>query len=337
MFNCPPAAFTYTSTVGGVELIQYNGEGAAADNVTINGTSINDTTILNPTGTGTGAFVSGLSPMFEFKSFDFTSVRSGTGGFDRVQVDGTEGPDVVTSTATTVLLIGAVEIGAGIDQLDINTYGGNDNVDLDLAVAGLAKFVNVGAGNDTVNLLGVAVDPADPTVYGGDGDDVIIGSPNADAIFGGKGNDILVGAGGVDQIYGEEGNDILGNPGAVANGVADDGGNDFLSGGDGSDLFVWNQAMAAISLKVVRATRIVLRSSAELAQKYSTCLRKSVTQREQFCSAIQVTLRSTWRVSIRSMYKATPALMRTSSAAQTTATLVTWSLQQVLTLIPRPV
>ncbi len=62
------------------------------------------------------------------------------------------------------------------DQLDINTFGGNDNVDLDLAVVGLAKFVNVGAGNDTVNLLGVAVDPADPTVYGGDGDDVIFGT-----------------------------------------------------------------------------------------------------------------------------------------------------------------
>ncbi len=83
-------------------------------NVTINGTAQNDTTILNPTGIGTGSFVSGLSPMFEFKSFDFTSVRPGAGGFDRVQVDGTEGPDTVTSTATNVVLIGTVEIGAGI-------------------------------------------------------------------------------------------------------------------------------------------------------------------------------------------------------------------------------
>lgn len=241
IFNCPPAAFTYTSTAGGVELIQYNGEGAPAvdDNLTINGTALDDTTILNPAGIGTGSFASGASPQFLFKSFDSVTVNSGTGGFDRVQVDGTEGPDAVTSNATTVTLGGLVTIGTGIDQLDINTFGGNDNVDLDLAVPGLAKFINVGGGNDIVNLLGVAVDPADPTVYGGDGDDFIIGSPNPDSIFGGTGNDILIGAGGVDQIYGEEGNDILGNPSAVANGVADDAGNDFFHGGAGSDLFIW--------------------------------------------------------------------------------------------------
>ncbi|MDX1926571.1 MAG: dockerin type I domain-containing protein [Pirellulaceae bacterium] len=241
IFDCQPAAFTYTSTAGGVELIQYNGEGAPAvdDNLTINGTALDDTTILNPTGVGTGSFASGASPQFIFKSFDSVTVNSGTGGFDRVQVDGTEGPDTVTSNATTVTLGGLVTIGTGIDQLDINTFGGNDNVDLDLAVPGLAKFINVGGGNDIVNLLGLAVDPADPTIYGGDGDDFIIGSPNPDSIFGGTGNDILVGAGGVDQIYGEEGNDILGNPSAVANGVADDAGNDFLHGGADSDLFIW--------------------------------------------------------------------------------------------------
>ncbi len=241
VFDCPPAAFTYVSTAGGVELIQYNGEGAPAidDNLTINGTALDDTTILNPTGIGTGSFASGASPQFLFQSFDSVTVNSGTGGFDRVQVDGTAGPDVVTSNATTVTLGGLVTIGTGIDQLDINTFGGNDNVDLDLAVPGLAKFINVGAGNDIVNLLGVAVDPADPTIYGGDGDDFIIGSPNPDSIFGGTGNDILVGAGGVDQVYGEEGNDIFGNPSAVANGVADDAGNDFFHGGAGSDLFIW--------------------------------------------------------------------------------------------------
>jgi Ca2+-binding RTX toxin-like protein len=241
IFDCPPAAFTYTSTAGGVELIQYNGEGAPAvdDNLTINGTALDDTTILNPTGIGTGSFASGASPQFNFQSFDNLTVNPGAGGFDRVQINGTEGVDTVTSNANTVTLSGAVTIGAGIDQLDINTFGGNDNVDLDLAVTGLAKFINVGAGNDTVNLQGVAVDPADPTIYGGDGDDFIIGSPNPDSIFGGTGNDTLVGGAGADQIYGEEGNDILGNPSAIANGLADDAGNDFFNGGAGSDLIIW--------------------------------------------------------------------------------------------------
>ncbi len=134
---------------------------------------------------------------------------------------------------------GAVTLAAGIDQLNINTFDGNDNIDLDLAVVGLKKVIDAGAGNDTVNLLGVAVDPADPVIYGGDGDDTIIGSPNIDLIFGGRGNDILIGAGGSDQLFGEDGNDTFGNASIVGNGVADDAGNDQFHGGAGSDTFVW--------------------------------------------------------------------------------------------------
>ena len=241
VFSCPPANFTYTSTAGGVELIQYNGEGSPAvdDNITINGTVLDDTTVVNPTGIGSGTFSSGASPQFSFQSFDNLTVNPGTAGYDRVQIDGTAGPDTVTSNANTVTLGGAVTLGTGLDELDINTYDGNDSVTLSLAVTGLKKVVNLGAGNDVANLSAVAVDPADPVIYGGDGDDNIIGSPNPDLIFGGAGNDVLIGAGGSDQIYGEEGNDIFGNPSAIPNAVADDAGNDLFNGGAGSDTFVW--------------------------------------------------------------------------------------------------
>ncbi len=241
VFDCPPANVTYTSTPGGVEFIELNGLGAPAidDNLTINGTNLDDTTVYNPTGIGTGTFTSGASPTMTFKSIDALTVNPGAGGFDIVELNGTAGADIVTSTATTITFGGLVTLGAGIDQLNINTLDGNDNIDLDLAINGLKKVIDAGAGNDTVNLLGLAVDPADPTIYGGDGDDTIFGSPNADVIYGGRGNDILVGAGGADQLYGEDGNDTLGNPSAVANGIADDAGNDFMSGGAGSDTFVW--------------------------------------------------------------------------------------------------
>ncbi len=241
VFNCPPANFVYTSSDGGVELLEYNGEGAPAidDNITINGTALDDATIVNPTSAGSGTFASLASPLFNFKSFDGLTIAPGAGGFDFVEINGSVGPDVVTSNATTVTLGGTVTLVAGMDQLNINTFDGNDNIDLDLALTGLKKVIDAGAGNDSVNLLGVAVDPADPTVYGGDGDDTLIGSPNIDLIFGGRGNDILIGAGNSDQLFGEDGNDTFGNASAVGNGVADDAGNDQFHGGAGSDTFVW--------------------------------------------------------------------------------------------------
>ena len=229
---CPPANFTYTSSAGGVELIQVNGEGAPAidDNLTINGTALDDTTVINPTGIGTGSFASGASPQFIFQSFDNVTVNPGTGGFDRVEINGTAGPDTVTSTANTITLGGAVTLGAGIDQVDINTLDGDDRVTLTLAVTGLKKVVNLGAGNDRADLSGVAVDPADPVIYGGDGDDNIIGSPNADLIFGGSGTDVILGLGGVDYIDGGDGNDT------ITGGTGDD----TLHGGAGSDVIIWN-------------------------------------------------------------------------------------------------
>ena len=180
-----------------------------------------------------------------FRSFQDLTVNPGVGGadFDHVIFNATEGPDLITSDADTLTLAGVlihtVTLGAGINRLDVNTFGGNDNVDLDLQLLGLAKVVDVGAGNDIVNLAGVIVDPADPTIFGGIGDDNIVGSPNPDIIFAGAGNDIIVGGGGDDTSHGEDGNDIFGNPSLVPNGVADDPGSDFNHGGEGFDNFIW--------------------------------------------------------------------------------------------------
>ncbi len=242
VFNCPPANFTYASSLGGVELIQLDGQGAPAidDNLTINGTTSNDTTVVSPAGAGSGYFVSDASPRFEFKSFDFLAVTPGANGFDSVTINGTAGNDVITSTATDITLAGnIVSLAQGIDALSIVTMEGDDNLDLDLQLTSLRKTIDLGIGNDVANMTGLIIDPADPTIYGSDGDDIIIGSPNPDFIFGGTGNDILIGAGGIDQIYGEAGNDTFGNPSPIANGIADDAGNDLFNGGEGSDTFVW--------------------------------------------------------------------------------------------------
>jgi len=67
--------------------------------------------------------------------------------------------------------------------------------------------------------------PGNDTIYGGPGNDTIAGLAGNDSIFGGPGNDTLNGDSGNDTLNGEEGNDTLtGGPG-----------NDTLNGGPGSD------------------------------------------------------------------------------------------------------
>ncbi len=243
--------FAYVSSRGGVELVEYDGEGELNDEDNPAGTILDaddvlsiftdallfdadTTTTVAPDGLGTGTFVSTMSPLFHFRSFQELIVNGSGAGFDHVVFNATEGPDTITSDADTLILAGTLDhfvtLGTSIDRLDVNTFGGNDSIDLDLQLLGLAKIIDAGAGNDIVNLSGVIVDPADPIIFGGLGDDNIVGSPNPDQIFGGFGQDTINGGDGVDDIYGEAGNDtITGGLGA-----------DRMHGGDDFDIFIWN-------------------------------------------------------------------------------------------------
>jgi hypothetical protein len=236
---CPP--LNYDSSPGGIETIVYDGVDGT-DELTFNGTFTDDTTVFNA-GIGTGTFRSAQSPDFDFSIVANIEVNGGVGGFDVVQINGTEGADTVISSPDAVLLftqttVRTTTFGTNVDRMVLNTFGSGDIVALSLAVPGLEKIIDVGAGNDFVDLRPVAIDPADPTIFGGDGDDTIIGSPNADVIFGGRGNDILIGFDGNDVIYGEEGNDLFGSLTITPDGPSDRG-SDIFYGGDGSDRLVW--------------------------------------------------------------------------------------------------
>jgi hypothetical protein len=273
----PPIEFIYNSSPGGMELVEYDGldneadpppagpAGDIVDNaddvITIFGTAGNDTTTVTPTGTvgvglGEGSFISNLSPIFNFVSFQDLNVNGG-GGFDHVIYNGTEGPDALTASGTNGIVLGdtTVTLDAAIEKLTVYTFGGDDNINIDIQVGTIAKTVDAGAGNDTIDLAGS--DDAD--IFGGIGNDIIVGTPAADNIFGGPGNDDITAGGGIDHVYGgtgndrliggadadfvygEEGNDIFGDflVGGVPNGVSDDGGADHFDGGLGSDIFVW--------------------------------------------------------------------------------------------------
>ncbi|WP_425614911.1 dockerin type I domain-containing protein [Anatilimnocola sp. NA78] len=231
-----------TITANTVEHVVYDaGEVAGLDQLTVNGTIVNDVLSYEASIEFGGTLRSLLSPDFDFLRTGRVTFNGG-GGFDVVDFVGSAGADTVTSTATAVSLttpasLAIITLGAGVDQLNLSTLSGNDNIDLDLNVLNLVKVIDAGTGNDIVNLLGV-LDAGLATIYAGEGDDSVVGSPNADLIYGGSGNDILIGAGSADTIYGEDGNDRFGDVG-LGNGAADDGGNDRWFGGNGSDIFVW--------------------------------------------------------------------------------------------------
>ena len=147
--------------------------------------------------------------------------------------------------------------GAGDDIIDGGsgraTMFGEDGDDT-LRPRGIADFVDGGAGWDlvdysgmfsavTVNLLtGVGSGgAADGDIYVSieavgthTGDDVVIGSHDANQIWTGSGNDTLVGNGGNDMLDGGAGNDLL-DGGAGA---------DTLNGGDGKDILAPGVAFA---------------------------------------------------------------------------------------------
>ena len=62
-------------------------------------------------------------------------------------------------------------------------------------------------------------------LYGGEGDDVLIGGGGNDQLFGGAGDDLLFGGSGSDRLFGGEGDDV----------IFGGSGDDYLDGGAGSD------------------------------------------------------------------------------------------------------
>ena len=73
-------------------------------------------------------------------------------------------------------------------------------------------------------------------LFGGSGNDVLIGNNNANQLYGGAGNDIMFGNGGADYLSGGDGNDSMW--GHDGNDILHGGnGNDSMVGGNGNDTF----------------------------------------------------------------------------------------------------
>lgn len=119
----------------------------------------------------------------------------------------------------------------GIEEIQVDARNGNDIVWVSQRITvkatlrgGQGNDVLYGGGGDDL-LLG---EEGNDTLYGFAGDDRLEGGDGRDFLFGGLGDDHLLGGDGVDYLYGELGADLL-EGGA---------GDDWLLGGPGVDLLI---------------------------------------------------------------------------------------------------
>lgn len=150
----------------------------------------------------------------------------------------------VSRNAAGKLLVngGAVSIKGGSPTIantkGIQLYGnnGNDTLSLNEANGALPKAnMYGGAGNDT--LIGGS---GRDQLFGQAGNDTLLGKGGIDALFGGANNDTLTGGDDSDQAFGEAGDDrIIWNPGDDTDLNEGGAGNDTIevNGGNGTEVF----------------------------------------------------------------------------------------------------
>ncbi|MBR0716797.1 calcium-binding protein [Bradyrhizobium liaoningense] len=122
-----------------------------------------------------------------------------------------------------VSILGDKPTVANTTEIDVFGQAGDDTISLNEANGALpSAHLFGGTGNDTL-IGGSSAD----MLFGQAGNDTLRGQGGNDLLFGGAGNDVMDGGTGDDQLFGEAGNDrMIWNPG---------GGTDLFEGGDGTD------------------------------------------------------------------------------------------------------
>lgn len=193
------------------------------------------------------------------------------GGGGQDTINGGDGNDVITTTASGSYRYNRDHSGASIDggagddtirSSDLNdTITGGDGDDLingghgsndlsggagdDIIRFGYSGTSTVTGGNGDDYIDGSFLDDRYSDVYnsygrdsnnidGGEGNDTILGTRNADIISGQSGNDSVLAGGGDDIIFGGDGDDIL-TAGRGSDTIDGGAGDDFIFGALGSD------------------------------------------------------------------------------------------------------
>ncbi|PWW00622.1 Ca2+-binding RTX toxin-like protein, partial [Hoeflea marina] len=162
-----------------------------------------------------------------------------TGGTGNDDIRGGVGNDAINAGAGNDKIrlqsgIDTINGGSGTDILDIWVDGG---VTVNLATGQVS-----GSGLDGTTVTGIE------TVWGGIGNDTLIGSGSADTLYGFDGNDTISGGAGNDVLMGENGNDRL-TGGA---------GNDDIQGGAGTDTVVYSGNRSDYSVRLAAGVYTVV-------------------------------------------------------------------------------
>jgi Ca2+-binding RTX toxin-like protein len=164
----------------------------STDTIIVNGGDLNDQLTL------AGSFAPGLTPEGGGGVSEIEIVFSLGAGTDTVRFNLTAAGDTLFASTS------GFDVGGDLDE-DITTggsefvkvygFGGDDLVDVTNYVGGGKVYLYGGLGNDTL----IGSSQAD-WLYGDDGNDTLAGAAGADRLYGGQGND---------DYYGDAGNDIM--------------------------------------------------------------------------------------------------------------------------------
>jgi len=156
-----------------VEHIEVNARGSA-DTVTVND--------LTGTGVNQVAIDLGAQP----------GSPGGDGAADTIVINATNGNDAISIVNNN----GIVTVSGLPEAVTISNFEADDRI-----------VINGLGGDDVITasaLRGMLL-----TANGGDGDDVLVGSPGNDTLTGGNGDDVLIGGGGQDVLDGGPGNNVV--------------------------------------------------------------------------------------------------------------------------------
>ncbi len=174
--------------------------------------------------------IHGYTPSFEeacqyiLENLEWFSHIDGTAASGTNSIVATQGDDVVFAQDGHNLVIGdgsledvarlASELGINNDDTLVNTLTNQATT-----TEGLAQLENA------ANTVEADKSGGDDTLFGGEGNDILLGLGGADSLHGGAGNDVLIGGSGKDVLMGGEGHDTI---------LASAG--DMVFGGEGNDI-----------------------------------------------------------------------------------------------------